>query len=843
MSSYNVLIFIPPSVPLLFLLFFIPFSTNAQQSWISGTITDSKSHKPVSNVNILSSSGIGSISDQNGYYKFTIPSNKKFILTFSHQSYRKKISDTLFVLSEKELLLNVSLVEESKKLPEVEVHDTRKIPDNVREQAGVTKVDPKIIKTLPSVFGDFSKVITTLPGVATRDELATTYSVRGGNFDENLVYVNGIDIYRPFLTRSSQQEGLSFVNPDLVSDIEFSAGGFQAKYGDKMSSVLSIEYKKPRKFAGSVSAGLLGGTAHVEGVSKNKKNSYLIGIRQKSAEDILGTQETKGEYKPSFTDIQTFVNFNLSSDTVFTENKKTDYIRSSDLGLLGAYSRNRYHVIPTTQETSFGTLMRVFRLFVAFDGQEVDQFDTWQGGLIFTRRASRDFSYTLTASGMYSGESETYDIEGGYRLCDVSTSLGNDEFNKCVFERGIGTFFNHARNFLNAQVYSLDYKGFYSSNRNKWVYGIRSSFENINDEISEWTFVDSADYVQFHDYVNTNLTLTSKRYSGFIQDSYQFDSLKLLTIGIRSSFWDANQDITLSPRLQFSWKPLWFRKDSTQRDVVFRTAIGFYHQPPFYRELRDRNGVINNNVKSQTSVHFLLGTDSNFKMWGRPFKLFTEAYYKYMYNIIPYDVDNIRIRYFANNKAKAYAAGFDFRINGEFVKGVDSWFSLGLLRTEENLEGDYDLNATLDVNTGDTLVVTRQEKGYIPRPTDQLFTASVFFQDYFPRNRTIKMYLNFIFATGVPFGPPNSMKWRSSFTSKPYWRADIGFSKLLIFNEKRTFHSRHLESLWAGLEVLNLLQAANTGSYIWIEDIYGTQFAVPNRLTNRLVNVRVIVKF
>ncbi|MBW8051021.1 MAG: TonB-dependent receptor plug domain-containing protein [Cytophagales bacterium] len=854
------------------LIAFASASAFSQYATLSGKVTN-HAGKPVEFATIaIEGSAKGTITNASGEFKIKIPADRDISCIIRYVGFKDHLI-RINLKENEEYYQEVILQKDVKYLKEVEV--TGEMPDDKRREVSIIKIDPRIPKLVPSPFGDFTRILATLPGVVTASELSSTYSVRGGNYDENLVYVNDIEIYRPFLIRSGQQEGLSFVNPDMAADIEFSSGGWQAKYGDKLSSVLNIKYKEPKKFAGSVTLGLLGGSIHLEGASKNQRFSYLVGLRQKNSQYLLKTLPVKGDYKPKFTDIQTWLNFDLTRRTSPPEKEKrgigeterrktkqfTDSVRnnggvgfrgavrgaSTTLGILASYARNRYLVQPSEQETTFGTFNRVLRLFVAFDGQELMQFDTYQGGLKLSRRFKKG-KIDLIASVMNTREREFLDVESGYRLCQVGTEFGKKDFNKCVSTIGIGTNFNHARNTLLATVASFEHKGLlYNANaRNSVEWGIKYSKEIIHDELFEYSFADSSDFVIDLQSTKTSIDLNTNRLSSFIQYNFKIDPSKTLNFGYRLSIWDFNNQLLFSPRIQYSWKPKW------EKDVVFRSAIGIYQQPPFYRELRDKDGMINDSLKAQTSVHTVFGSDMNFKAWGRDFKLVSEAYFKYIYNVIPYDIDNVKIRYFANNNAKAYAAGLDFRVSGEFIKGAQSWFSLGYLTTKEDIEGDYydvyydstgeEINPNLD-GYDKVAYMDSLQPGYIRRSTDQRLTVGIFFQDHIPNNPSIKMYLNLVFGTGLPFGPPGSKRYRNFATAPRYQRVDIGFSKLIKFYDKGVDRKKRIESIWLGLEILNLLGYNNTISHTWVEDVYNTKWAVPNHLSARFFNLRIIAKF
>ena len=819
---------------------------------VKGRITN-YDDEPLELVNIaVSNMSGGTSTNKNGYYELTVPAEKDIILKFSFVGYNLKEINLNLKTNEKKQL-NLKLVSSNTELPQFEV-----ISEYYRE-SNLTRINPKIADHIPTPSGNIEAIIKTLPGVSSSNELSYQYSVRGGNYDENLIYVNDIEIYRPLLIRSGEQEGLSFINSDLVSSILFSAGGFDARYGDKMSSVLDIQYKKPKMFAGSASASLLGGSAHVEGVSKKLPLRYLIGIRQKSNQYILKGLQTKGDYKPSFTDFQTYISYDI--------NEKWE------IGLLGNIARNTYRFIPQTRETKFGTINEALELKVYFDGQEIDKFDTYFGALTLEYKPNKNTHIKHIFSAYKSIESETFDIQGQYWLYQLENDFGKDDFGNAAFERGVGTYLTHSRNSLQADVFSFEQKGSHIYENKFLQWGLKYQHENIEDKLKEWNMIDSSGFSLPHsgdsvgytqsglqtfnnldlkDVINSNINLASNRLSGFIQNAwnYYIDSTKIsITAGIRTNYWDFNKQLLFSPRATIALTPNW------NNDLLFRFSVGKYDQPPFYREMRDFNGNINYNIKAQSAIHFVLASDWNFKAWDRPFKYVAEIYYKKLNNLIPYEVDNVRIRYYSDQVANGYAVGVDMKVNGEFVKGIESWASLSVMQTQEDIVGDYYYNYynkegaliirgyTLDSKPVDSV---RYEPGYIPRPTDQRVNFSLFFQDYLPRNPSYKMHLNLLFGTGLPFGPPKTAKYLHTLRMPSYRRVDIGFSKLIKSEDKLLSNKnmlRHIKDIWITAEIFNLLQINNTISYIWITDVNNRQYAIPNYLTPRMLNVKLLVEF
>ncbi|SFE52145.1 TonB-dependent receptor [Thermoflexibacter ruber] len=770
------------------------FSKLSLAQTISGRITNNLG-QAVPLVNIaLQGKNIGTTSDSLGYYQFDVPQGS-YTLVFTHISYLS-VNKKITLKNGENLKIDVILNVRTQTLKEVEVKESQ---DKARVEAGTIDLNPNALKNIPSPFGDFNQAISTVGlGISGNSELSSAYNVRGGNFEENLVYVNNIEIYRPFLVRAGQQEGLSFINPEMVKSVEFSSGGWQAKYGDKLSSVLSISYKKPKEFHASFAAGLLGGSGHIEGSTKNQKFSYLIGVRQKLGRYLFNTLPTRGEYFPNFTDVQSFFNIDIG--------------KKAELSVLLSYARNRYLTIPQTRRTDFGTFNQSLRLTVDFRGQEAMNYDTWQIGTNLAYYLSEKFITRILFSGMKTLEREFINTEGGYRLCDVNTDLNSPDFNTCLFIRGFGSLYNYGRNFLDAHIFAAESRNEYRpNNKRKIEFGIRFSNENIEDRINQYNFIDSADYVTITERLNTEVSLNSSRLTAYVQQAHWIGERQTLTYGVRLNYWSLNNQWLISPRIQYAVKPNW------KKDILFSTSLGLYQQPPFYRELRNFEGQLNKDLKAQTSIHAILGMDWNFKKWNRPFKFISELYYKHLTNVIPYDMDNMRLRYYAQNNAVAYAVGADFRISGEFVEGTESWFNLGLLSTKEKVEGD--------------------ERGFIRRPTDQRVTLTIFFEDHLPNNPTVRVNMRLMYGSGLPFGVPERPEYRAVFNGAEYNRVDIGFSKIFNLKDKK-----YLESVWLGLDILNLFGIDNKISYLWIPDYLGNQYAVPNGLSQRFFSLRVVLR-
>ena len=813
----------------IFLLISLPhFLYSQENAKIIGKVTN-ENNQPLQYVTVgLLFNNISTTTDQKGKYSLNVPAKQEYKIIFQCMGYQAQTFNiTLKPAEVKEI--NVRLKDTTTILTPVDITDTHLRTSNF------SRLDPRHSSEIPNPSGDgIESLIKTLPGVHSNNELSSQYSVRGGNFDENLVYVNDIEIYRPFLVRSGEQEGLSFINSDLVSSILFSAGGFDAKYGDKMSSALDIQYKKPTVFAGSASMSLLGGSIHLEGSADNSKFTYLIGVRQKSNQYLLNSLQTQGDYRPSFTDVQTLLTYNFS--------KKTE------LSFLGNYARNVYNVVPTDRQTDFGTVNNAMRLNIYFDGQEVDQFETYFGALSLTYRPNNYVKIKNIFSAFQTYEDETYDIQGQYWLYQLGTDMGTDAFGNPVANNGIGTYLEHARNSLHANVFNYENRGTIVKRNHNFQWGAKYQREEIVYNMSEWKMVDSSGYTipiygdsigsqnpphnapELQNVYKANYTLSSNRITGFLQDEWAIDgqdsSRYKLIYGVRFNYWDLNNEFLVSPRLTFSFRPRW------KRDILFRLSSGVYYQSPFFKEMIDLEGNFHPDVKAQQSIHFVASADMNIRLWSRPFKFVTEAYYKHLDNLIPYVVDNVQIRYYATNNAKGYATGIDLRLNGEFVKGIESWASLSIMQTMQKIS--YDTNGTITVTP------------YVPRPTDQLVTFSMFFQDYLPKHPNIKMHLNLVYGSSLPFGPPNSLPAQQVLRMPSYRRVDIGSSFLLkdknkLYSAKNIF--RRVGDIWFSIEVFNLLDVSNTISYLWVTDVDNHQYAVPNYLTPRMLNAKLLVEF
>lgn len=809
------------------LFFLLGFSAMAQTARVKGVILD-ENNQPVEDVDVRSGSEKAT-SDETGFYILTVPANKKVTVIFSHIA-NKRTTVEVELKPNEDLEFNPVL---NKKFEEI---GAVIIVDNRKRVEGITNIASQDIKLIPGANAGVENLIKTLPGVNSNSELSSGYNVRGGNFDENLVYVNEIEVYRPFLVRSGQQEGLSFTNTDMIQNVDFSAGGFQAKYGDKLSSVLDITYRRPRSFGASLEASLLGGALMVETASKNQKWAGIVGLRYRDNSLFVNSQETETNFRPTFADVQTYL--------TYTPNNKWE------IGFLGNISQNKYNYEPLTRQTNFGTIDDPKALLVFYEGQEKDRYDTFFGAFKTTYQANENFTLKLIASAYHTQEQEHFDIQSNYSFGELDTNIGSDTVGDIVFTQEAGSQLSHARNNLDALIVNAEVKGFHNVNEHKIEWGFKYTREDIRDRVVEWEVIDSAGFslnppivnvprdqpynpylgplVPYQNVRALNFTKID-RLSGYVQWSKKSEIGRhdvWYNFGVRAHNWqvsgdnlDGKNQTTFSPRGQFAIKPDW------ESDMVFRLSVGMYHQPPFYRELRGYDGMVNPDVKAQQSIHYVLSNDYSFKMWERPFKLVTEAYYKSMFDVNTYTLDNVRIRYSANNDAKAFASGFDARLNGEFVPGTESWFSFGYMKTEENIN----------------------DKGYIARPTDQRLKFGILFQDYVQNIPNLKLYLNLVYNTGLPGGSPSyADPYLYQSRLRDYRRADVGFSYVFTENNKARPEGHWLKKfkdLSLGLEIFNLFNNQNAITNTWVRDVYTkVQYGIPNYMTTRVFNVKLTAK-
>ena len=799
----------------------------AQNATIKGIILD-KNNQPIEKVNVKTDNN-GTATNTNGFYIITIPANKEITIEFTHLSHKKVVS-TFNLKNGESFEFNPVMSTSIEQIATVIVSGDRR-----KEVEGIITLKSEVIRKIPGANAGVENLLLTLPGVSNNNELSTQYSVRGGNYDENLVYVNGIEVYRPFLVRSGQQEGLSFVNTNLVQNVDFSSGGFQAKYGDKLSSVLDITYKNPYQFEVNADLSLLGGSLSVENLSKDSKFSSIVGLRYRDNSLLVNAKETETNFKPTFADAQAYFTYKFSNKFY--------------LSFLGSASINKYNFEPQTRQTNFGTLSDPVALLVFYDGQEKDRYQTLFGAFKGSYFVNDDLTLHLIASTYHTTEEEYFDILAQYRLGEVNSNIGDENLGEVEFSQGIGSQLNHGRNDLDALITNIEHKGDFKVNDNRFEWSVKYTNEDIRDRLIEWEVIDSAGFSvrpprtfpndqpyesfsgplePFQNVRSTNNTQINRlqAYGQWSKRSTIGTSDVWYNAGVRAHSWSVSGDgisssnqTVFSPRAQFAIKPYW------EKDMLFRVAAGMYYQPPFYRELRDANGVIQPNVKAQKSFHLVLGNDYSFKMWDRPFKLTSEVYYKNLSNVNPYTLENVRIRYRANNSAKAYAYGLDMRLNGEFVPGTESWFSFGYLKTEENINN----------------------RGYISRPTDQRLKFAALFQDYVPNMPNLKMYLNLVFNTGLPGGSPSyadPYEFQNRLPS--YKRADLGLQYVLVDSEK-TFNTgwkKPFKALSFGFEIFNIFDVQNSITNTWVRDVSSKrQIAIPNYLTPRVFNVRTTMKF
>lgn len=788
---------------------------------IKGRVVDQQQN-PIPLVNILiKGTTRGAVTNSKGEFSLPPVSGNSVVIVFSilgyqKSEYRVNLLNNPFILQE--------LRAEIKKIPEIVIGKRR-------DKNNLLAIQPKLTEGLPAMSGGVETLIKTLPGVSNHNELSSQYSVRGGNFDENLVYVNGIEIIRPFLIKSGEQEGLSFINTDMVASIGFSSGGFDASFGDKMSSVLDITYRKPERAGASAEIGALGATTHFEGSADDGKFSHLTGIRYKNTAYLLGTLDKKGEYNPSFTDVQTYLNYQFNP--------------RFSLGFLGNFSSNSFQFIPQTQLTKFGTLVNPYQFLVYFDGAEKDKFENSLGAIATEYIPNSKLSLKLQATSYHSVEKESYDILGEYYLKDISQSEQNQTNIDSTILNGTGSYLDHARNLLNAGMTGVEHRGSFVAHKHQLQWGAKFQHERISDRVNEWEMRDSAGYsiphyadkIALYQTVSGKNVVVSNRFSGFIKDSWSknLESGELtITAGVRLQYWDFNQQTVVSPRISAIWKT------GARREQIFRANWGFYDQMPFFKEMKSRDAQIIKGIRAQRAVHYLLGYDHLISGYERPVRFTAEIWYKALSHLIPYQIENLNIRYLPGQEATGYATGMDFKINGELATGAQSWVSLSLMKTEEDIKGDYFLNNRSGSGT------EKIYPGFIARPTDQRVNFSMFLQDYFPGYPSVKMSMTLFYGSRLPFGPPNGQRYMDTFRMPPYRRADVGFSKVLVDQKKRVSGQGSgfkIKEAWIGFELYNLFDINNTISYIWISDIKNQMHAVPNYLTGRRINLKLSVQF
>jgi len=803
----------------------LPVCSQTAGITVKGKVTDPENH-PLEMVNVsIKGSFLGVVTNHLGEFILPSVSQKSIVLIFSFVGYQTSEYEVL--LMENPYILKV-LQPNLQRIKEIVIEGK----DDFKKSNNLITIQPKLLQRLPAMGGSVETLIKTLPGVNNNNELSAQYTVRGGNFDENLVYVNGIEIIRPFLVKAGEQEGLSFIDGDMVSSIGFSSGGFDAVYGDKMSSVLDITYRKPDRNSASAEIGGLGASAHFEGTASKGKFSYITGIRYKNTAYLLGTLDKKGEYNPSFTDLQTYLNYQFN--------------QRLSIGFLGNYASNTFQFIPETRLTKFGTLTNPYEFLVYFEGKELDKFENYLGALSADYSPNPNLSLKFQVSSFHSLEKESYDILGEYYLSDINQISESQNYVDSSMVIGTGAYLDHSRNSMKASVSGFEHRGTFSVGTHQLQWGMKYQDERISDQVSQYEMRDSAGYslpystdkLALYRYVSGNNIIFSNRLSGFIQNNWTtpVGSGELaVTGGIRLQHWDYNRQTILSPRISWNWKI------GSERNHILRAAWGVYHQMPFFKELKNHQAQIVQGVKAQKSIHYLIGYDQIFTAFERTFKFTTEVWYKDLKNLIPYQIENLNIRYIPEQQAIGYATGIDFKINGEFVPGAQSWASLSLMKTEEDIIGDFYLKANTS-GTGTEKVYP----GYIPRPTDQRINFSLFFQDYFPGYPTVKMSMTLFYGSRLPFGPPQGERYLDTFRMPPYRRVDVGFSKTLVNNNKLALgqeKKRIIKDAWIGFELYNLFDISNTISYFWITDIKNQMHAVPNYLTGRRINLKLGIRF
>lgn len=853
---------------------------------IIGTITDGDGIT-IPGVNVyLDGTGINTVSNVDGQYRLEIPANKNFTLVYSFVGYQQIRRPNLRLAAGKAIRYDV--VMQLLQQQEIVV-----IPFESREIDAI-RVEKKDIERIPTTDGNLTSLIKYLaPGVTagTGGELTSQYSVRGGNYDENLIYVNDFEIYRPLLVRSGQQEGLIFPNADMLDYLSFSSGGFKAQYGDKMSSVLDVTYRRPYELEASVGGSLLGGSVYVGGAiykdslsrvrQAPNRFTYTLGARYKTTSYLLSSLSVKGEYVPQFIDLQ--------GDFIYDINEKWQ------LEAIGHYSNSIYSLQPQESSDVTGLFNQALRLTTLFEGQEISNFENftagaavtflpWGGGrdkeIDTTAKASHNLKLKLLASHYQSNENERIDIINFYRLEEVETGLGEDDFGEVIGTLAYGETHHFARNYLKANVTNVQFKGTYLYDRYaqtgvenhqwfKWGFGYKN--EIIRDKLKEWRRLDSLGFtlpistveVGIPDYIKTDVALNTHRFSAYVQNTWEHKSLRHLfrmTAGVRASYWTLNEEFLVAPRLQLYYTPRRYRNlmsdtTKTTKDLTFKLAGGFYYQPPFYRELRDLRGNTNLEVDAQKSVHVLAGVVWDFLMFKRKFKFIAEAYYKHQWDLIPYDIDNVRIRYYGDNLATGYVAGVDFRLNGELVDNLESWINLSFLRARESFNGVQHGTRKLE---GSEVVTTLTPDA--PKATDQLMIFSMYFQDDFPKAPWARLNLAFTLGTGLPFGiPENNVEFRNSYRFAPYHRIDIGASFGIWdranhidkqydgdkkrFKKESNHALRSFKGIWLSLEIFNLMDTRNAASNTWVKDFSNRSYAIANVLTSRRINVRFKVDF
>ena len=817
-------------------------SAQKNNALISGKIID-ENENPVSNVSIIIlGKQKGITSSDSGTFNIKVPSEKAFALVFSHVGYQE-IQKNYFLSDNEIETVTIKLFSSQKALQSVFISDKKERTEN-----GLVKLDAKDALLVPSTTGGVEGMIKTIVG--SNNELTSQYNVRGGNYDENLIYINDFEIFRPYLVSNGQQEGLSFINPEMVRNVDFYSGGFQAKYGDKMSSVLDIQYKKPTHFSGSAYFSFLEQGLQLNGAIKKGKSTYIIGLRNKNNQSLLASQPTIGSYIPYSRDLQCLITNKISNKITFE--------------ILGIFSATKFSYIPESVKKTSSVFSPLFSsnlgLDVYFDGKEKDAYSTSLIGATITQQVNKQLKLKWLLSRIKNEENENYDITGTYLFGERDFDNTSSTFGEITNPLGAGIYQQYARNNLSIELWNLGHRGSLEKGKHFFQWGNNVEQLKIKDIVREFEFQDSAGYTL--PYTNDGYSnikgiyskneLSIIKWNGFIQDNIHFFTPKndySLQLGVRYNYNNLNQEFILSPRAQFSWRPQW------KKDIVFKFATGVYNQPPFYRELKNYVGTLNPNIKSQKSIQYVAGLDYQFRsIYATPFRLSIEGYYKSMDEVIPYDIDNVKIRYLGENNAKAYATGIEFRLFGELTKDAESWLSLGLMKTMENLKNDYYYNylnaagEVISTSSQDQIVKDsiKNEIGFLRRPSDRLITVGLFLQDYLATNKNIKAFLSLLYGSNMPYNIPNSTKYRNGLIIDSYIRVDVGFSALLLSEKnKRRSHNpfKNFDNIWLNIEIFNLINRANTISYQLIKDFSNTTYAIPNKLTPRLLNLKMIARF
>jgi len=823
-------------------LVFITGTAQNKTATISGRIID-ENENPLNNISIvILGRNTGVVSSDSGTFELKVAAQKPIALVFSHTGY--VLQQKNFYLSPGETeTITIRLKASGVTMDEIVITDERE-----RNENSLVKINPKMAITLPSTTGGVEALIKVLVG--SNNELSSQYNVRGGNYDENLIYINDFEVYRPYLVSSGQQEGLSLINPELAKNVSFYTGGFQAKYGDKMSSVLDIQYKKPVTFGGSAYVSLLEQGLQLEGSTKKGAVTWLAAVRNKNNRNLLSNQPTQGAYIPSASDAQAYITYQVNPKW--------------QLELLGIFSTSSFSFFPESVKKTSSVFSPLYTanlgLDIYFEGQEKDQYNTSLLGASIVHSPNKKLRIKWMISQFKDKEKENFDIAGAYIFGDRDFDNSSGTFGQIVNPLGAGYYQNYARNELDIEVWNAGVKGSYANGKHFFQWGNSIEQTNIKDKLRQWEYQDSAGYslpynpstLNLFNAQNSTADLSIQKFSGYIQDNINLSKSKndvSLQIGARYNYNSLNKELLISPRVQASWKP------RGGKDIVFKLAAGLYHQPPFYRELRKYDGTLNTGIKAQKSTQFVAGMDYNFNGPGnRPFRLTTEAYYKQMTAVVPYDIDNVKIRYLGNNDAKAYATGIEMRLFGELVEDAQSWLSLGIMRTRENLENDFYYqykNAAGEIitpNTTDQVAAdsVKNNVEWLRRPSDRLITVGLFLEDYLATNKNFKVHVNMLYGSNMSYNIPNSVRYRNGLIVEPYIRVDIGFSALLLSEKSaRRSHNpfRGFDNIWASVEIFNLIDRPNIISYQIIKDFSNNSFAIPNRLTPRLINFKLLARF